>query len=141
MPSVSSISAASSQSNQASPSNTTGAVPSATTAPSRNSASSCPTPESKSNIGVTAGSVIGGIAVLAFTGIIFYILKRSKRHENTAPTHNNAYPGIQQCASELDSYGVHEAAPSYYEGSAANYGSRVLVRGELDGQQTRVEIG
>jgi hypothetical protein len=94
------------------------------------------------NIGVIAGSVIGGIAVLAIAGVaILYIFKRSKPHENTAPTYNNAHPRMHQYPSELDSPKIHEAAPSYHERSATKYGSRVLMRGELDGQQTRIEMG
>jgi hypothetical protein len=97
----------------------------------------------KDNTGVIAGSVVGGIAVLAFAAVaILYILKRSKRNERTAPTYdNNSHPPMQQYPSELDSPGIQEAAPSYYEGSATKYGSRVLERGELDGRQTRVELG
>jgi hypothetical protein len=47
---------------------------------------------------------------------------------------------MQQYQAELDSPGIVEAEPSYYD-HATKYGSRVMERGELDGQQSRVEMG
>ncbi|EFQ85928.1 hypothetical protein CFE70_009535 [Pyrenophora teres f. teres 0-1] len=125
----------------ASPSNRTPnplATPTSSSPPSSTSTATSPKPSSN-NTGIIAGSVVGGLAVIAIAGVaILYILKRSKRHD--ASLHSspkdaaNPYDGRPEMAGN-----AFQEAPGYSAG-AIKYG-HAINGGEMDAQEVAVEAG
>ncbi|KNG50962.1 hypothetical protein DDE82_003931 [Stemphylium lycopersici] len=121
---------------------TSARVPSSTSSPSSANQNDSDSDGSKDNTGVIAGSVVGGLAVIAFAGVaVLYILKRAKRHEKPTPRSScdSETPEPQAHGrAEMTGVGYHEA-PSYSP-MASKYG-HTINGGELDAQHTTAELG
>ncbi|KAI4925471.1 hypothetical protein J4E85_007350 [Alternaria conjuncta] len=92
------------------------------------------------NTSVIAGSVVGGIAVIAFAGVaILYILKRSKRHSAGTPVPSSDDDSMNPYGTpEMTRNGYPDAQA--YTHTATKYG-HTINGGELDGQHGTAELG
>ncbi|KAI4950010.1 hypothetical protein J4E91_004666 [Alternaria rosae] len=89
---------------------------------------------------IIAGSVVGGLAVIAFAGVaILYILKRSKRHPAGTPVPSSDGDSMNPYGTpEMTRNGYPEAQAYTY--TATKYG-HAINGGELDGQHGTAELG
>ncbi|KAI4954797.1 hypothetical protein J4E86_006107 [Alternaria arbusti] len=92
------------------------------------------------NTSVIAGSVVGGLAVIAFAGVaILYILKRSKRHSAGTPVPSSDGDSMNPYGTpEMTRNGYPDAQA--YTHTATKYG-HTINGGELDGQHGTAELG
>ncbi|KAG9187517.1 hypothetical protein G6011_05388 [Alternaria panax] len=91
------------------------------------------------NTGVIAGSVVGGLAVIALAGVaILYILKRSKRHAAGAHIPSSDGDSTNPYGSPEMTRSGYTEAPAYSP-MATKYG-QTINGGELDGQHGTAEL-
>jgi hypothetical protein len=115
-------------------------TPSPTSSPISEENKSSGGTNASSNTAVIAGSVVGGLAVIAFAGVaVLYILKRSKRHAAGAPISSSDDDSMNPYGTpEMTRNGYPEAP--VYPHMATKYG-HTINGGELDGQHGTVELG
>ncbi|KAL1801322.1 hypothetical protein ACET3X_001664 [Alternaria dauci] len=124
-------------------SNSNPATSATTPSPTSGSASEQGQPSNgggSNNTGIIAGSVVGGLAVIAFAGVaILYILKRSKRHAAGAPVPSSDGDSTNPYGTPEMTRSGYTEAPAYSP-MATKYG-HTINGGELEGQQGTAELG
>ncbi|CAN9087337.1 unnamed protein product [Alternaria alternata] len=114
-------------------------TPSPTASPS-NEENQSPGGGGAGNTAIIAGSVVGGLAVIAFAGVaILYILKRSKRHAAGAPIPSSDGDSADPHGTPEMTRDGYPEAPAYSP-MATKYG-HAINGGELDGQHGTAELG